>query len=71
MPLRSLTWCSSALTSVPLAWPAAGMHDHPRRLVDDDDVGILDRGSRSGSASGCGVAATGSGTSIEKCLSGF
>ena len=41
MPLRSSTWWSSALTSVPASWPAAGMDHHSRRLVDDDDVSIL------------------------------
>ena len=41
MPLRSEMWCSSALTSVPDGVTRAGMHDHARRLVDDDDVGIL------------------------------
>ena len=32
MPLRSSTWCSSALTSVPLAWPAAGWTTIPAGL---------------------------------------
>ena len=52
-PLRSLTWCSSAFTSVPLRVPGRRMHDHPRRLVDHDDVGVLvDDAQRQ--ASGCG-----------------
>ena len=41
MPLRSSTWCSSALTSVPLGMAGRRMHDHPRRLVDDDEVAVL------------------------------
>ena len=32
MPLRSWTWCSSALTSVPPAWPAAGWTTIPAGL---------------------------------------
>ena len=32
MPERSLQWCSSALTSVPLAWPAAGWTTSPAGL---------------------------------------
>ena len=32
MPLRSSTWWSSALTSVPLAWPAAGCTTMPAGL---------------------------------------
>ena len=34
-------WCSSALTSVPSGAPGRGMHHEPRRLVDDDEVGVL------------------------------
>ena len=34
-------WAISALTSVPVSWPAAGMHDEALGLVDDDDVVIL------------------------------
>ena len=34
-------WAISALTSVPVSWPAAGMHDQALRLVDDDDVVVL------------------------------
>ena len=41
MPLRSSTWWSSALTSVPRRMARRRMHDHPGRLVDDDEVGVL------------------------------
>ena len=41
MPLRSLMWWSSALTSVPRGVAGGRMHDHAGRLVDDDDVGVL------------------------------
>ena len=40
-PLRSSTWWSSALTSVPLLWPAPGCTTIPGGLVDDDEVGVL------------------------------
>ena len=41
MPLRSSTWWSSALTSVPPAWPAAGCTTIPAGLFDDDEVAVL------------------------------
>ena len=66
MPLRSLTWCSSALTSVPLACPAPGMDDHPGRLVEDDEVRILDRRCAAAVPPACGVAGRSSGTSTTK-----
>ena len=42
-PLRSCTWCSSAFTSVPVACPAAGCTTMPGRLVDDDDLLVLEQ----------------------------
>ena len=34
-------WAISALTSVPVSWPAAGCTTRPVGLVDDDDVVVL------------------------------
>ena len=34
-------WCSSAFTSVPSGAPGRGMHHEARRLVDDDEIGVL------------------------------
>ena len=36
---------ASASTSVPLAWPGAGVHDEPGRLVDHEQVLVLPRRS--------------------------
>ena len=42
MPERlSPQWAISALTSVPVQLPAAGMHDQAPGLVDHDDVVVL------------------------------
>ena len=60
MPERlSPQWAISALTSVPVAVPGAGMHDQPGRLVDDDEVGVLVDDRRAGSSSACGSAVSG------------
>ncbi len=53
MPLRSLTWWSSALTSVPLLWPAAGCTTIPAGLSSTTTSGSSKR-MRSGSSSGSG-----------------
>ena len=43
MPARLGPQCArSALTSVPSGLPGAGMHHHAGRLVDDDQVRILE-----------------------------
>ena len=41
MPLRSSTWCSSAFTSVPELWPAAGCTTIPAGLFTTTQVGVL------------------------------
>ena len=41
MPLRSARWCSSALTSVPEAWPAPGWTTMPAGLFDHGQVLVL------------------------------
>ena len=35
-------WAISALTSVPSAWPGGGMDDEPGRLVDHDQMLVLE-----------------------------
>ena len=69
MPLRSSTWCSSALTSVPSAWPGAGCTTMPGGLFTTMRSASSKRTS-SGSASGSGVAGAGSGTSTRDRVAG-
>ena len=44
-------WWISALTSVPVAWPGAGMGDQTRRFVDDDQVHSSSKTTSSGMSS--------------------
>ena len=66
MPDRlSPQWAISALTSVPLSWPAAGWTTRPGRLVDDDEVVVLVARRRARSPRACGSAGAGGG-SVER-----
>ena len=65
MPLRSLTWCSSAFTTC-RSGGRPRVHDHARRLVEHDDVGILEDDAKRAALRARATAARTSGTSTMK-----
>ncbi len=62
MPLRSSTWWSSAFTSVPELWPAAGCTTIPAGLFTTSRS-VSSYSTGTGMSSGCALVGTGAGSS--------